>query len=86
MCGTMPSGHWWASSVSISVQARRLVEVALAEGGEAGIPVPLEGIEPLGGHGVGAAVVLAEDGGGAGEQGLVAGFDAHGWLGLLVGS
>src|SRR5688500_4146062 len=36
----------------------RLVIMRLAERREAGVPTPLEGIKSLGGHGVGAVVVL----------------------------
>ena len=63
----------------------RLVEVALAERGQAGIPVPLKRIEPLGGHRIGAAVVVAENGGGAGEERLVAGFHGHDMVGSAGG-
>ena len=60
-----------------------LVEVALAEGGQAGIPVPLKRIEPLGGDRIGAAIVVAENAGGPVEKDLVAEVDGHDWLGLL---
>ena len=35
MCGTIPPGHWWAKSVSISVQRAVFVEVPLAKRGQA---------------------------------------------------
>src|SRR3569623_1318342 len=38
------------------------VEMTEAERGEARVPVPLEGIEALGRHRIGAAIVLAQDG------------------------
>jgi hypothetical protein len=44
--------------------AARHVEMRLAERGEAGIPVPLERIEALGGDIVDAAVILLEHGNG----------------------
>ena len=62
MCGTMPSGHWCANSVSISVQARSSSKWRWPSAVRQRIPVPLERVEALGRHGVAAAVVLPQDG------------------------
>ncbi len=73
MCGTMPSGHWCANSVSISVQARSSSKWRWPSAVRQESQFHWNGIEPLGRHRVGAAVVLAQDGDGAVGQVAVGG-------------